>query len=39
MNFDILPELHWDLGYMYFWLVALGIVTICVSALKYYKVI
>jgi magnesium transporter len=26
MNFDRLPELHWDYGYLYFWALALGIV-------------
>lgn len=23
MNFDMLPELHWDHGYLYFWWVPL----------------
>jgi Mg2+ and Co2+ transporter CorA len=25
MNFDVLPELHWSRGYLYFWLVVLVI--------------
>ncbi|MNC99608.1 Magnesium transport protein CorA [compost metagenome] len=25
MNFDVLPELHWTRGYLYFWLAVLGI--------------
>lgn len=26
MNFDVLPELHWQLGYLFFWIAALAIV-------------
>jgi magnesium transporter len=26
MNFDVLPELHWKLGYLFFWITALVIV-------------
>jgi magnesium transporter len=26
MNFDILPELHWRLGYLFFWMAVLAIV-------------
>ena len=27
MNFDYLPELHWKWGYLYFWLLVIGIVS------------
>jgi magnesium transporter len=26
MNFDILPELRWSYGYLFFWLVVFGVV-------------
>jgi magnesium transporter len=34
MNFDILPELHWSHGYLYFWLIVLGIAAALVSLLR-----
>jgi Mg2+ and Co2+ transporter CorA len=39
MNFDIIPELHWELGYMYFWIVAIAIIVVCIALLKWKKVI
>jgi magnesium transporter len=34
MNFEILPELHWEHGYLYFWLIVLGIAAVLVLALR-----
>ncbi len=28
MNFDILPELHWEYGYLYFWITVVVIMTL-----------
>ncbi|EFJ45984.1 hypothetical protein VOLCADRAFT_93751 [Volvox carteri f. nagariensis] len=28
MNFDIVPELHWSYGYLYFWLTSMAIVVV-----------
>ena len=25
MNFDVMPELHWEYGYLYFWSMAIGL--------------
>jgi magnesium transporter len=34
MNFDVLPELHWTYGYLYFWLAVVGIVIVLVGVLR-----
>jgi magnesium transporter len=34
MNFDILPELHWHHGYLYFWLIVLAIVAGLITLMR-----
>jgi magnesium transporter len=34
MNFDVMPELHWPLGYVYFWCVAGAVVVAIVLVMK-----
>jgi magnesium transporter len=34
MNFDVLPELHWTHGYLYFWLIVIAIAAGLVSLLR-----
>jgi len=39
MNFKVLPELNWELGYLYFWTLTAGIIVIMISILKWKAVI
>lgn len=34
MNFDVLPELHWQHGYLYFWIASVVLVIVLVSFLR-----
>jgi len=34
MNFEILPELHWQHGYLFFWIMVIGIAAVLVLALR-----
>jgi magnesium transporter len=34
MNFDVLPELKWRFGYVYFWIVAVGIVAVILRIIR-----
>jgi magnesium transporter len=34
MNFDVLPELHWPRGYLYFWLAVIGIAATLVAFMR-----
>ena len=36
MNFDNMPELHWELGYMYVWVVYAGILIVAVVLMWWY---
>lgn len=39
MNFDVLPELHWQHGYHLFWLLALGIVITLLTLMRRARLI
>ncbi len=39
MNFDILPELHWEYGYLYFWGAVAGVVVILLALMRKYKLL
>ena len=39
MNFDILPELHWRFGYLFFWAVAAAIVITLLGLMRRAKLI
>ncbi len=39
MNFDVLPELHWRLGYLFFWLAALGIVGLLLYLMRRSRIL
>jgi magnesium transporter len=39
MNFDILPELHWHYGYLFFWAVAAAIVITLLTLMRRAKLI
>jgi magnesium transporter len=39
MNFERLPELHWEFGYLYFWLLALGLSTAILIVLRRAKLL
>jgi magnesium transporter len=39
MNFDILPELHWDYGYLMFWIVVGVIVSGLLALMRYLKIL
>jgi magnesium transporter len=39
MNFDILPELHWEYGYLYFWGAVSGLVVILLALMRKYKLL
>lgn len=39
MNFQVLPELSWDYGYAYFWLIAVGAVVVILFLLKKSKML
>ncbi len=39
MNFDILPELHWELGYLFFWLAVIGLVAGLIVLMRRYKLL
>jgi Mg2+ and Co2+ transporter CorA len=34
MNFDVLPELHWTRGYLYFWIAVLAIAAGLVALMR-----
>jgi len=34
MNFDILPELHWQHGYLYFWIASVALVIVLIGFLR-----
>ena len=37
MNFDHIPELHWELGYLYFWMLELAILVFILAIFKWAK--
>lgn len=39
MNFDVLPELHWKFGYLFFWAVALAIVISLLALMRRAKIL
>ena len=39
MNFDVLPELHWELGYGYFWGAVGVIVALLIVVMRKYKLL
>jgi uncharacterized membrane protein (Fun14 family) len=36
MNFDNMPELHWELGYMFAWLLFFGILVLAIVLMWWY---
>lgn len=39
MNFDIMPELRWQYGYLYFWMVCLGVVLLLLGLMRRSKIL
>lgn len=37
MNFDIIPELHWEFGYLYFWIISIASTLGMIVFFKYKK--
>jgi magnesium transporter len=37
MNFEFMPELHWEFGYLLVWTVMLGMVVVMIRYFKYKK--
>jgi magnesium transporter len=39
MNFHDIPEITWDLGYLYFWMLSLGVVAITLLSFRIKKLV
>ncbi len=39
MNFEIIPELHWTHGYLFFWAITLSIVAGLVALMRWFKLL
>ena len=39
MNFDVIPELHWELGYLYFWATVVSLVAVLLFIMKRNKLL